>query len=131
MPENDPQSCKKPYRVFQPEGKISWRIEELWDGGVGRGPYGNRETAIRHEEEIAKDNGFIDSLVLQEAAAVSNPAADAFTEDESGAWHCVNACAIEMENKEIVFSKGMSFQKGTPFMGVDVAKWLDENVKGR
>lgn len=122
-------SSKKPYRVFQPEGKISWRVQELWEGGEERGPYGNRETAIRHEEELASQGGFLDSLMLQEAAASTMSAADAFSKDAEGTWHCTNACAIEMENKEIVFSEGMTFTAGAPFMGVDVAKWLDEHSR--
>ena len=34
---------------------------------------------------------------------------------------------IEIENKEIVFTAGLKFTAGIPFMAVDVAKWLDEN----
>ena len=52
------------YRVVQSEGKISCRIEELWDGGVVRSPFSDREYAIRREEKIAKEQGFIDELVL-------------------------------------------------------------------
>ncbi|GAI72274.1 unnamed protein product, partial [marine sediment metagenome] len=52
------------YRVVQSEGKISCRIEELWDGGVVREPFGSREHAIKREEKIAEQKGFIDELVL-------------------------------------------------------------------
>ena len=52
------------YRVVQNEGKTTWRIEELWDGGVVRSLFTNREYAIRREEKIAEEEGFIDELVL-------------------------------------------------------------------
>ena len=119
---------KKAYRVVQIEGKISWRIEELWDGGIERAPYGNKEAAIKHEEKIARDNGFIDDLVLQDIMGEKQKSpTDAFERDSRGTWHCKQACTIEINDKEIVFTKGMMFHKGSPFMAVDVAQWLDEN----
>ena len=129
MPETVGQSSKRPYRVVQVEGKITWRIEELWEGGVVRQPYGSKESAIKFEEEMARKNGFIEALVLQEAVSRATMPSDAFRKDTSGNWECVQACALDMENKEIVFTKGTTFTKGSPFMGVDVAKWLDENIK--
>jgi len=45
---------------------VTFRIEELWDGGIERAPYGSREAAIKNEENIARDNGFIDDRVLQD-----------------------------------------------------------------
>ncbi len=127
MAKNSEQSNKKTYRIVQIEGKVSFRVEELWDGGVERGPYGSKEAAIRGEEKIAKDSGFIDELVLQETAEAEISHKDAFEKDSEGHWHCTRGCAIEMDNKEIVFGAGMTFTKGTPFMGIDVAKWLEEN----
>ena len=123
MKENN----KKTYRVVQIEGKITWRVEELWDGGVIRGPYGSRDTAIQNEENIARANGFIDNLVLKEIVGQEKSRTDAFEKDSDGNWHCIEACSIEMNKKIIVFAKGIKFTKGTPFMGIDVAKWLDEN----
>jgi len=55
------------YRVSQIDGKITWQVEELWDGGVVRGPYGTKDAAIHAEEKFATENKFFDSLVLQEA----------------------------------------------------------------
>jgi len=121
------ETNKKAYRVVQIEGKITWKVEELWDGGIERAPYGNKEAAIRSEENIARDNGFIDDLVLQDIMEGKKSPTDAFEKDARGTWHCKKACAIEMENKEIVFTVGMTFTKGIPYMTLDVAKWLDEN----
>ena len=118
---------KKAYRVVQIEGKITFKVEELWDGGIERAPYGNKEAAIRSEENIARDNGFIDDLVLQDIVEEKISPTDGFERDTRGTWHCKQACAIEMGNKEIVFTEGMTFTKGIPYLAVDIAKWLDEN----
>ena len=121
------ETNKKAYRVVQIEGKITFKVEELWDGGIERAPYGSKEAAIRSEENIARDNGFIDDLVLQDIVEEKISPTDAFERDARGTWHCKEACAIEIGNKEIVFTEGMTFTKGIPYLAVDVAKWLDEN----
>ena len=59
MEEKKNQSSERDYRVVQIEGKITWRAEELWDGGVVRGPFGSKDYAIKKEEEIARTEGFI------------------------------------------------------------------------
>ena len=121
------QSNKKAYRVVQIEGKTSWRVEELWEGGIVGGPYSDKEAAIHNEENIATAEGFIADLVLQEAVGEGISHKDAFKKDSDGIWHCIQGCSIEMDKKELVFSQGMTFTKGIPYMGLDVAEWLDEN----
>ena len=118
---------KKAYRVVQIEGKITWRIEELWDGGVIREPYSSQHGAIRAEEKIAQENGFIDDLTLQEVIGEELMPANAFKRDVDGSWRCLKACTIDMKNKALVLTPGMEFKKGISFLGVDVTKWLDEN----
>jgi hypothetical protein len=127
MKEKNNQSSERGYRVVQNEGKITWRIEELWDGGVVRGPFGAREFAMRREEDIARAEGFIDGLVLKETIGEEVSISDAVEKDSEGNWHCIKAISVEMENRMIVLSAGMTFTKGVPFMGIDVAKWLDEH----
>lgn len=127
MTQTNNEANKKVYRVVPIEGKISWRIEELWDGGVTRGPYWSNHAAIAAEEKIAKENGFIDDLVLQEVSGEEVMPVNAFNKDAQGNWRCLKACNITVENKEIIFAEGMEFKKGILFMGIDVAKWLDEN----
>ncbi len=119
---------KKRYRISQIEGKITWQVEELWEGGIVRGPYGSKEAAIQSEGKIAIDKGFIDDLVLQETVGEEVSPASAFEKDSDGNWHCIQACSIDMQNKMVVFTKGMAFTKGIPFVGVDVAQWLEENL---
>ncbi|MFC2056865.1 hypothetical protein ACFLTO_04790 [Chloroflexota bacterium] len=125
------ETNKKVYRVVRIEGKITWRIEELWDGGVIREPYGSNHAAIKAEERIAQENGFIDDLVLQEVAGEEVMPENAFEKDRDGNWRCLRACSIDMENKRILLTEGMEFKKDTPFMGVDVVKWLDENYSSQ
>jgi len=127
MQEKNNQSSERAYRVVQIEGKITWSIEELWDGGAVRGPFGSREGAIRREEDITRAEGFIDDLVLKEVIEEEASIHDAVEKDSKGNWHCLNAISIEMEQRIIVISAGMTFTKGVLFMGVDVAKWLDEH----
>ena len=127
MKEKNDQSSERAYRVTQIEGKITWSIEELWDGGVVRGPFGSKEAAILREEDTARAEGFIDDLVLKEAIGEEVSIHDAVEKDSEGNWSCIRAISIEMENRIIVLGAGMTFTKGALLMGVDVAKWLDEH----
>ncbi|MFC2012438.1 hypothetical protein ACFLVU_04845 [Chloroflexota bacterium] len=121
------KSNKKAYRIVQIEGKITWRIEELWDGGVTREPYSSQHGAIRAEEKIAQENGFLDDLVLQEVIGEEVMPANAFENSGSGEWRCLKGCTIEVENKVIVLTEGTEFKKGTPYHGIDIAEWLEKN----
>ena len=118
---------KKAYRVVQIEGKITWRIEELWDGGVIREPYSSQHGAIRAEEKIAQENGFIDDLTLLEVIGEEVMPANAFERNADGSWRCLKACTIDVGNKTVVFTEGMEFKKGTTYQGIDVAEWLEKN----
>ena len=127
MKEKNNQSRERGYRVVQNEGMITWRIEELWDGGVVRSPFGAKESAIRREEDIARAEGFIDDLVLKEVVAEEKSPCDDFEKDSDGNWRCTNATSIEINNRVIAIGKGTTITKGVPFMLVDVYKWLDDN----
>lgn len=121
------ETNKKSYRIVQIEGKITWRIEELWDGGVIREPYSSQHGAIRAEEKIAQENGFIDDLALQEVIGEEVMPANAFERNADGSWRCLKACGIDLENKIVVLKEGMEFEKGILYEGIDVTKWLDEH----
>jgi hypothetical protein len=118
---------KKSYRIAQIEGKISFQVEELWEGGKIRGPYGSKESAQNSEESHARQEGFIDDLVLEAAIEAKISHKDAFVKDDEGNWLCIQGCSIEMDNKEIAFVKGMKFTPGDTHMGLDVARWLENN----
>lgn len=116
------------YRVSQVEGKITWQVEELWDGGVVRGPYGTKDAAIYAEEKFATENNFFDNLVLKEAVEHAVNLVESFKRDDDGNWTCTQACSLTIDQKELRFSEGLTFAKGTPYMGVDIADWLEQNV---
>jgi len=120
---------KKPYRVVQNEGKITWKVQELWEGGIERGPYSSKEGAIKIEEKIAQDSGFFDDLVQQDTTEEVKSQSSSFERDNRGTWYCKEACSLEISNRLLTFTEGMTFTKGTPYMAVDVAQWLDENYK--
>ena len=120
---------KKEYRVFQNEGRISWSVEEMWDGGITRGPFGSKEAAITMEEKFARNDGYIDELSLQEIIEEVVVPANAFEKDEEGNWKCVQGCSINLNNTEISLSTGMKFTEGEQYLGVDVAEWLNNNLK--
>ena len=117
------------YRVAQIDGKITWQVEELWEGGSVRGPYGTKDAAIYAEEKFATENNFRDNLILKEAIEHKLNLEDSFTKDEEGNWTCVQACSLTIDLKEMRFSEGLTFAKGTPYMGVDIADWLEKNIK--
>ena len=123
------ETNKRAYRIVQNGGKITYRVEELWEGGIKRGPYNSVEIARKDEEKIARNNGFFDSLTLQEVVETKRSPTENFEKDADGTWHCNLTCSVKMDKKLIVMDKGMTFTKGKPYMGVDVADWLDKNSK--
>ena len=116
------------FRISQIEGKITWQVEELWEGGVVRGPYGTKDAAIYAEQKFATEKNFISSLVLQETVEQKVNLEESFTRDDDGNWLCTQACSLTIDQKEMRFNEGLTFAKGTPYMGVDVADWLEKNV---
>jgi len=127
MTQKNNESSKKPYRIVHPEGKITWSIEELWEGGIIRGPYGSKHAAIKAEEIVAQEDGFIHDLALQEVVGEEIMPTDAFEKDADGNWHCLKACTINVEGKSIIITAGMTFETGSLFLGADIGKWLTEN----
>ncbi len=117
------------YRVSQIDGKITWQVEELWAGGTVRGPYGTKDAAIQAEKKFANANNFLNDLVLQETIEKKLNLAEAFTRDDDGNWICAQACSLTIDQTELRFNQGLTFAKGTPYMGVDIADWLEKNVK--
>jgi hypothetical protein len=49
-----------------------------------------------------------------------------FTRDADGAWTCIAPCTLEHPKGRIQVAPGARFTPGTIFMGVDLARWLDE-----
>ena len=49
-----------------------------------------------------------------------------FLRDRHGAWICVERAELHTPSGRIKVTPGSRFMPGTTFLGVDLAKWLDE-----
>jgi hypothetical protein len=52
----------------------------------------------------------------------------AFRRGPDGTWICVDPTTFEGPGGRIQVTPGSAFAQGTIFMGVDLAKWLDEQA---
>jgi hypothetical protein len=52
-----------------------------------------------------------------------------FTRDSSGAWICITKAEFKGPNGRIQVAVGSRFTRGTNFMGVDLAEWLDQELR--
>lgn len=50
----------------------------------------------------------------------------AFQRNADGSWTCVKPATLEGPNGRIQVSEGATYRRGMLFMGVELAKWLDE-----
>lgn len=53
-----------------------------------------------------------------------------FVRDKDGAWVCVAATELILPSGRIQVTVGTRFTPGTRFMGVDLARLLDEQTPG-
>ena len=49
-----------------------------------------------------------------------------FVRDADGSWQCLERAELSTKMGRIQVTAGSRFSPGTTFMGVDLAKWLDE-----
>ena len=52
-----------------------------------------------------------------------------FVRLEPGKWTCVKSAELDGPNGRIQVAIGTTFARGTPFMGVDLADWLEEQYE--
>jgi len=52
-----------------------------------------------------------------------------FVRDPNGTWTCVSPAELDGPSGRIQVTAGSRFAPGTTFMGVDLAKWLEEQRK--
>lgn len=53
---------------------------------------------------------------------------NAFKKNPNGSWTCIRPVTLfKPAGGSISLSPGITFKKGVVFMGLKVAKWLDEN----
>jgi hypothetical protein len=51
-----------------------------------------------------------------------------FRRERGGTWICLAPTTIDHPRGRIQVAPGSSFSKGTRFMGVDLAAWLDQQI---
>jgi hypothetical protein len=56
---------------------------------------------------------------------------NSFRRDADGSWTCVSDVTVDHPSGRIQVSAGRKFFPGTLFMGVDLAKWLDAEMKAK
>ena len=54
-----------------------------------------------------------------------------FAREGDGAWLCVEPAELDLPSGRIEVTPGSRFTRGTTFMGVDLAKLLDEQYQSR
>jgi hypothetical protein len=54
---------------------------------------------------------------------------DAFWRNEDGSWICIDPVTIEHPQGRVQVSPGTKLTPGVPFMGVDLAAWLEQQVR--
>jgi hypothetical protein len=57
--------------------------------------------------------------------------AEIFRRNSDGSWTCVEHATFEGPAGRMQVSPGTTFAPGTLFMNVDLAKWLDEEMRGQ
>jgi hypothetical protein len=53
----------------------------------------------------------------------------AFQRNADGSWTCVAPATIDGPNGRIQVARGHTFAHGRKYMGVDLAKWLDDQAE--
>lgn len=50
----------------------------------------------------------------------------AFKRNDDGSWTCVRPVTLDGPNGRMQVSEGTTYRRGALFMGVELAKWLDQ-----
>jgi hypothetical protein len=61
----------------------------------------------------------------KETAVTEHDVRHAFWRNEDGSWICIDPITIEHPQGRVQVSPGTTLRPGVPFMGIDLAKWLD------
>ena len=52
----------------------------------------------------------------------------AFRRNADGSWTCVEATTLDGPTGRMQVPEGSTYRRGTLFMGVELAKWLDQQL---
>ena len=53
---------------------------------------------------------------------------NSFERNPDGSWTCIAPATIDGPNGRIQVPAGKRIERGAPFMGVDLAEWLDQRT---
>jgi hypothetical protein len=53
---------------------------------------------------------------------------EAFRQNADGSWSCVAPVTLDHPKGRVQVTPGTTFARGTRFMGIDVAEWLDQAI---
>jgi hypothetical protein len=53
---------------------------------------------------------------------------NAFWRNDDGSWICIDPITIEHPAGRVQVSPGTTIRPGVPFMGIDLARWLEEQL---
>lgn len=54
---------------------------------------------------------------------------DAFWRDHDGSWICIDPVTIDHPGGRVQVAPGTMLVPGIPYMGIDLAAWLDKHVR--
>jgi hypothetical protein len=52
-----------------------------------------------------------------------------FRRDADGSWHCIQGLTVPHPSGRIEVAVGTRLERGRRFMGVDLAAWIEEQLK--
>lgn len=53
---------------------------------------------------------------------------EAFRQNADGSWSCVAPVTLDHPKGRVQVTPGTTFTRGTRFMGIDIAEWLDKAI---
>ena len=54
---------------------------------------------------------------------------NAFWRAEDGSWICIDPVTIDHPKGRVQVAPGTTLKPGMPYMGVDLARWLEEQIR--
>jgi hypothetical protein len=69
--------------------------------------------------------------VASEAFMDERDVRNAFWRNDDGSWICIDPITIEHPKGRVQVAPGTTLLPGIPYMGIDLAAWLEEQGKNR
>ena len=65
-------------------------------------------------------------VVIAAEAMTAHDVRNSFWRNEDGSWICIDPVTIDHPKGRVQVSPGTTVTPGIPFMGIDLAKWLEQ-----